>query len=359
MIEETSKSISAVIINHNGGQSILNALKALSGSTYLLDKIIVVDNASRDSSPFDISKLFPNVELIQLEKNLGLSKARNIGLTNADTDLVLLLDHDVYIQRDGLQILYDTYIKHRPAVICPRILLYPDTGTIQCDGAEPHFIGTLKLRHDSQPVAKLPSSTSEVLSCIGACMLVDRQIVLSSGGFDELYFFYFEDLEFCLRIRSLGYSIFCEPKAIVYHDRGEGTPDLSFRGNSPYPMKRVYFNIRHRLMTLFIHYKIKTLVVLSPALVLYELAIFAVVIKRGWFYSWRKAIISIIKNKNHISEKRKFVAANRKRFDRELLSGGKLPFALGFIEGRFERMGVHFLSVAVNLYWKIAKYLIG
>ena len=353
------QSVSALVVNHNGGQDVLNCLKALFQQPFPLEKIIVVDNASTDNSQSNILRQYPDVDLIQLDQNLGLSKARNIGLNSISSDLVLVLDDDVYVHKDCIHRLHNTYKRYNSAVVCPRILLYPDTKTIQCDGAEPHFIGTLKLRRAYQPQNTLTSAATEVLGCIGACTLVNRKIVLAAGGFDELYFFYFEDLEFSLRMRSFGYSIVCETKAIVYHDQGIGTPRLSFRGNTPYPKRRAYFNIRHRLMTLLIHYKLRTLIVLSPVLAIYELAMFVVVIKRGWFNIWWKAVVSIFKSKNYILARRIFVSKNRRRCDRELLSGGALPFAYGFIQNRTEQMGVRALSSILNLYWRIVKYSIG
>lgn len=356
---KTSQSVSAIIVNHNGGQDVINCLKALLEQTFPLEKVIVVDNASTDNSQSNILRQFPDVDLIQLDQNLGLSKARNIGLSKATSKLVLILDDDIYVHKECIHRLYKAYKRYNPVVVCPRILLYPEAKIVQCDGAEPHFIGTLKLRHAYGSIDTLTSAVSEVLACGGACMLVDRKIVLAAGGFDESYFFYFEDLEFCLRMRSFGYSIVCEAKAIVYHDQGIGTPHLSFRGNTPYPIRRVYFNIRHRLMTLLIHYKLRTLFVLSPAILLYEMATFVGVVKRGWHRIWWRAILSIIADNTYIVARRKFVAANRKRCDRDLLSGGQLPFAPGFTQSGLEKMAVRALSTILDLYWKTVRNMIG
>ncbi len=359
MNEKPTQTISAVIVNHNGGREIINCLNALFDQSFFLEKIIVEDNASTDNSPSNILLKFPDVDLIKLDQNFGPSKARNIGLKSTCSDLVLLLDDDVYVHDDCIRKLHDTYKQYHPAMICPRILLHHDRTTVQCDGAEPHFIGMMKSRHAYQPVSALPSKTCEVTACISACMLVNRKAALSCGGFDESYFIYFEDLEFSLKLRSMGYSILCEPEAVVYHDSGAGTPNLSFRGNNAYPEKRVYFNIRHRLLTLLIHYRLRTLIVLAPMLLLYEVSMLAVVIRRGWLKTWHKAIVSVLKSKKHIMAKRKSMASRRVRHDRELLLGGSLPFAPGFIKNRPEQLAVNFLSAILNLYWRMTKNLIG
>jgi GT2 family glycosyltransferase len=361
------QSISAVVVNYNGGQDVLNCLKALKQQPFKalkqqpfpLEKIIVVDNASTDGSPSEILTHFPETDLIKLERNYGPSKARNIGLQHAQSELVLLLDDDAYVHPDCIRILSETYDKYRSAVICPRILFYPDTHMIQCDGAELHFIGTLKLRHCLESVLEHPPDVIEVNACIGACLLVNRAATLSCGGFEEAYFFYFEDLEFSLRLRSMGFSIVCAPQALALHDRGTGTPGLSFRGGVEYPKNRVYYTIRHRIMTLLIHYRLKTLIILSPVFLIYELSAIAMMINRGWLGVWRDAMVSVFKNKQYISERRKLIQARRRCSDGEMLTGGPLPVAQGLMESRLENACRAILSLMLNLYWSIVKKRIG
>jgi GT2 family glycosyltransferase len=352
-------SISVVIVNHNGGQDILNCINALKKQSFRIDEIILVDNASTDGSPAKILLYYPDVTLIALERNDGPSKARNIGLQHAQSELVLLLDDDVYVHTDCIRMLYETYDRYRPAVVCPRIVFYPNTQTIQCDGAEPHFVGTLKLNNNLEPAIKPPSGPLEVHACIGACILVNRDVILSVGGFDELYFFYFEDLEFSMRLSSMGYSIVCEPRAIALHDRGKGSPGLSFREGAEYPENRVYYTVLHRAMNLLIHYRLKTLIILSPALLVYELSTLAMMLNRGWMRIWGKAMASVLKNKTYLLKRRKWVQAKRRRHDREILTGGLLPAAKGLMESRFEKACLSILSLILNLYWSLVRKRIG
>ena len=359
MKEPSPPSISALVVNHNGGQEILKCLEALTQQTISLEEIVLVDNASSDKSPDKIRASFPQVKIIQLEENLGLSKARNIGLGEISSDFVIIIDDDIYLDSNCLHYLLQAQSEHFAAIVCPRILLYPEKKIVQCDGAAPHFIGTMILRHAFSPVVGLDNEAAEVQACIGACMFVDRRLLQLSGGFDENIYFYFEDLEFTLRMRSLGHKIVCEPKALVYHDRGSGTPELSFRGRGTYPTRRVFFNIRHRLMMILIHYKIRTLLVLSPVFLIYEIATLGLVISRGWFQIWYQALKSIYLERKKIMARRNFVQKNRKRRDRDLLSGGELPFAQGFLKGKMETAAVGILSWILNSYWKLVNHWIG
>lgn len=352
-------SIGVLAVNYNGGQAILNCLHALTRQSTPLEEILVVDNGSTDGSPVEISRRYPDARLVELPQNLGLSKAHNIGLRQATAEALLVIDDDVYVDADCIGHLERARKEWEAAVVCPRILLYPENRVIQCDGAAPHFVGTLRLRHPFQPLDETPSETAEVSACIGACMLVDRACVLASGGFDEEYFFYFEDLEFSLRMRGLGHRIVCEPRALVYHDRGTGRPELSFRGHEAYPVRRAYFHIRHRLMTLLIHYRPRTLVVLAPVLLLYEIVTLAVCLRRGWARHWWAALRSVWAARGHLADRRRFVMQNRRRGDGQLLTGGDIPLAPGFLHGAFERRAVGILSASLNLYWKLCRPLLG
>ena len=352
------KSTSALIVNHNGGQAVLNCLNALYNQPVPLAEIIVVDNASTDDSPAQITSHFPKVKIILLRDNLNLSKAHNIGLKETTSDLVIILDDDVYVDVECIQHMYQAHIKYSAAIVCPRILLYPENKIVQCDGAVPHFVGTMSLRHAYQPQEILPSDTIDVQACIGACRLVERKTIIGSGGFDEGYFFYFEDLELSLRLRSLGHRIICEPKALVYHERGSGTPQLSFRGQEAYPKRRFYINVRQRLMTILTYYRIQTIILLSPPLLAYEIASLFLAFQRGWILDYLSAIVSVFNAHNHIASRRRFVKRNRIRSDSQLIFGGDLPLAPGFLNRNRDRKLVSIFSRILNFYWKFTRQLI-
>jgi GT2 family glycosyltransferase len=353
------KTVSVLIVNHNGDKEIIKCLDALYNQSTHLEEIIVVDNASTDGSPQRIKTRFPEVNLILLEDNLNLSKAHNIGLREVASDLVVILDDDVYVDKDCIQHMYLAHIHYSAVIVCPRILLYPENKIVQCDGAVPHFVGTMSLRHAYQPQEILPAEAVDVHACIGACRLVDRKLIIANGGFDEEYFFNFEDLELSLRIRALGYRIICEPKALVYHDRGLGTPQLSFRGMEDYPEKRFFLNLRQRLITILIHYRIRTIVVLFPPIFLYEMASLAFAFQRGWIMVYLSAIVSVFKARLHIRARRRFLMKNRIRADKQLFGGGELPLARGFLRRRRDRKFVDIISKILDIYWKFARCYIG
>jgi GT2 family glycosyltransferase len=351
--------VTAVVVSYNGGERTLKVLRALSDQTMPLAGVIVVDNGSNDGTQDRIRATFPQVSLLEMDGNRGLPAARNAGLRQATTDLVLLVDHDVYLEPDCLAQLVEAHRQLEPTVVCPRIRLLPERHVVQADGAEAHFVGTMKLRSPASPeegVIELPES---VPACIGACMLVQRQTVLEAGGFDELYFFYFEDHEFCLRLRSWGHEIVCQSRAVVFHERGAGTPGLSFRGRGGYPARRLYFTVRHRVLTVLIHYRVRTLLVLAPPLILYELASGLLALAAGHGREWMSAWSWVSANRATIRLRRRQVQQRRRVRDRDLLSGGPLPLAAGLLRQAPARAAAALLSALLDGYWRLTWRWVG
>lgn len=345
-------SISGVIVNFNSGGNLIECVSALYKQKISLDSIIIVDNASNDSSAQIAKNRFPAVELIQLKENMGLSKARNIGLRFAKSELVILLDDDVYLQFETLELLIKAYLSEQAAVICPRILLYPQSNIIQCDGAHPHIIGNLMLRNAYTDVASIGNNGCFVGACIGACMLLDLKIIQKVGYFNEQYFFYYEDLEFSLRIRMYGYKIFNETKATVLHDRGEGTEFLSYRGQGNYPRRRAFLTIWNRWLTILLIYKTSTIILLSPFFLIYEIGTIIFMGVRVGMAEWVKAVYSLIKNLGDIIPMRKKIQRGRVLSDHQLFTGDKLYFAPGVVNSNIIQYMINVLSKIINIYWK-------
>ena len=352
-------SVSAVVINYNGGERTLRCLEALSRQTCAPERIVVVDNGSEDGTPEQIRSRLPHVEIIEVGENRGLPAARNIGLEAVASDFVLLADSDVYLEPDALAVLLRAQADTGATVIVPRIRLIPERDVVQCDGAAPHFIGTMTLLHGYRPVDAVPVDRRAVPGCIGACYLLDRQRVLDAGGFDAAYFIYFEDLEFMLRLTAYGHDFVCEPAALVYHERAQGTVGLSFRGKGSYPPRRAYLHMRNRWLTILMHYRLRTLLLLLPVLAFYEVIVLAFAVSRGWTRQWLLGWSWVLGNLPDILRRRSIVQRTRVRDDRDLLLGGPLPLTPGLIRAPVLAAAVSALSAALNAYWRVARRIAG
>jgi GT2 family glycosyltransferase len=175
----------------------------------------------------------------------------------------LIIDHDIYADPRCVEEMVRAWDAERPTVICPRIRLLPARELIQVEGAAPHFLGTLILRHGYQPVRDTPPC--RLCRRLHGWLHAARSSSCHRGRrFDDSFFFYLEDLEFSLRLRALGLRFWCQPTAEVFHELAQGTPGLAFRGRGSYPARRAYYTMRNRLQVILVHYRVRTMLVLLP-----------------------------------------------------------------------------------------------
>lgn len=352
-------NVSAVVVNHDGGKQVIRCLHHLRAQRPPLDQIIVIDSASTDGSPDAIRRTFPEACVVELEDNLGPAVARNCGLKQAKTPFVLLIDDDVYLAPDCARLLMGRLLAAGAVAAVPRLLLYPETDLIQLDGGDVHFVGTMVLRHARAKPASVPLRPCPIGAFSTSCVLAERLSVLDAGGVDESFFIYLEDMELGLRLRSLGYRLIFEPAAVAEHDRGAGTPDLSYRDQGNYPERRAFLTMRNRLQVICLHYRPRTLLLLAPALALYELATLVFAIRRGWFGAWCAAWSWQMTHARDLARRRRDIQARRRLDDGELLVGGPLPLAEGVVGSGIERRLVGALSAILDLYWRWVRGWLG
>jgi GT2 family glycosyltransferase len=185
--------------------------------------ITVIDNHSLDNTWKEVCKeLYRHPDTargLQSHGNLGYGKACNIGALVTSKPLILFLNSDAYPHpdhRDWLTNLVDTLVDNEDiGVVAPKLV--NRDGLIMGSGVR----GTNKDRYVKdflKPDEGQCDTPLDVLSVCGACMLVKRQVFMSYGGFDEIYKFYFEEEDFCWRIRHEGLRIRYEPSSVVVHD---------------------------------------------------------------------------------------------------------------------------------------------
>jgi GT2 family glycosyltransferase len=158
-----------------------------------------------------------------------------------------------------------------------------------------------------------------------------------------------EDHDLGVRLRALGHSILAVPEAHVLH--GEGQAGLSIRRIGKYTATRVYFLIRNRWLFLFKTYRLRTLILLSPILLVYECAQLAVVVSKGWTREWARAAAWMISELPTLLELRRSVQIARKVPDRELFSDGPIPLRAELATGRFELAARRALDLISTSYW--------
>ena len=349
--------ISAIVVNFDGGRELLRCVASLSKSPRRFAEVIVIDNASTDGSPERLLESHPDIVLVRSERNVGPAAARNIGLRQAHSPLVLFIDDDVRLESGALDRLLDCQRHTDATVVVPRLVLVPEN-VVQADGADVHFTGTMHLRNGRAPLASERPPARPIGTFSSSCVLAERRRVLDAGGFDESFFIYQEDMELGLRLRAFGHALYCEPAAVALHERGGGTPALSFRDRGVYPRRRGFLTMRNRLRTVLLHHEGRSLVLLAPALLLYECASIAFAAKSGWLGAWLEAWRSQWTDRALIRERRRWIQGRRRLGDAELLVGGRLPLSPGLLGDSPLRHAVALLSGAFDLWWRLVSPLL-
>jgi len=183
--------------------------------------VIVVDNASQDSSHDIVERTFPWATLIKNKENLGFARANNQALKHCTGKYIYFLNPDTEVRKGALKIMVEFMEAHPEIGLAGTQLLNPD-GT-------PH--SSFERRYPGQRYARkgLEGLRGDIAWVMGSSMMGRRHIINSLGGFDERYFLYGEDMDICLSVRRAGWLIGHIRDAMVVHWEGQSERENTSR----------------------------------------------------------------------------------------------------------------------------------
>lgn len=227
--------ISVVIVSYNTEELLVDCLNSLKTALIKIkSEVFVVDNDSHDNTVATIKRDFPWVKLTENKKNVGFSKANNQSLKNARGRYILVLNPDTKVFPDTIVKMTNFMQKHQNAAVATCRVELPN-GTLDRDcrrhfptpwRAFTHFLGFSKIFpkskiFDQYYMGYLPVNVDhEIDSCEGAFMMIAKSAIKKVGYFDEDFFFYGEDLDWCWRFKESGYKIMFTPQAKIIHYKG-------------------------------------------------------------------------------------------------------------------------------------------
>ncbi len=196
-------------------------------------ELIVVDNASWDGSCSVVATEYPEAKLILNSHNAGFAKACNQGIQVATGRYVLLLNSDARLLPDTLRGMAE-FMEHHSTVGAAACRLRNEDGSIQASvrdfpSLRGEFFGALLLDRIFPSIRLIGGyrkqtvgihEVSEVDQVAGAFLLVRREVVQEVGLLDERFFLYYEDVDWCLRIKRAGWSIMYVPEYQAVHSGG-------------------------------------------------------------------------------------------------------------------------------------------
>lgn len=218
--------ISLVFINWNSAHLLFRATKTLE-NLRLPYHLIVADNGSTDDSRTQIRLQLPKAELVEMGRNAGFAAATNAGLARVRTRYALVLNTDIEFQNDTASLLVSALNEFDAALACPE--LRREDGSLQAAVVpEPTLLTELTNRSIARRLLDYKKDAPcLVQSIVGPCMALDldklRALGLGTDGqfFDERFFFFFEETDFCRRIIRSGGRIVYQPRAHLLHLQGE------------------------------------------------------------------------------------------------------------------------------------------
>lgn len=211
---------SVIIPTWNGKDLLKICLPSLKKQTYKDFEVLVLDNGSSDGTREYVRKNFPDFKLISLDKNIGFAAAVNIGIRDCRGKYVILINNDTEVDKDCIKYLDQAADEH-PEVgfIAAKILnfykrdIIDNAGDYIDGGGHPNTRGT---GEKDGPKFSKPGYTFMVT---GGGSLFKKSTIEKVGFFDEEYFVYMEDVDFCLRAQLQGIKGWYQPKALIYHIR--------------------------------------------------------------------------------------------------------------------------------------------
>lgn len=242
--------IGIIIVNYNGKHLLEKNLQSVVDTEYEDFEIIVVDNASVDGSIEYLKKNFSTVKIVESKENLGFGRGNNLGVKEyPNFDAYLFLNNDVSVPKDWLgKLVVTLQEKNDAGAVGPKILyskekLGNDSRVINSAGiiVDKHFMPYD--RYDKEEDTQKYNVVEEVDAIMGGAFLVKRDVFEKTRGFNPKMFLYYEDIDLSLRIRDLGYKIYYNGNAEVYHDHMASSKKLGMR-------KRNIMNMQNRFRSI-------------------------------------------------------------------------------------------------------------
>lgn len=224
--------VSIITVNFNQADATCELLDSIRRQDYRNVEIFVVDNSSRENPAQVLSEKYPEVQFIRSEQNLGFAGGNNLALKQAKGDFLFFVNNDAELSAGCIERLLALFERVPDlGIVSPLICYAPsvertdsykndkEKDVVQYAGmtrVNP-FTGRNRTIGDKEVDKGQFTDPQPTAYAHGAAMMISRRVLGQVGPMDEGFFLYYEELDWCERIRRAGFSVWVEPRARVYH----------------------------------------------------------------------------------------------------------------------------------------------
>ena len=230
--------VSIVTVNYDHTEVTCALLDSLRRITYPKVEILVVDNASPNDDPGILEEKYPEIHLIRSSVNLGFAGGNNLAVKQAKGAYILFLNNDTEVEVSFLEPLVEAFQSNATiGAISPKIKYFDKPDTLQFSGQAPMNLWTMRSHGYGWGQVDAGQFDTDCTTNFvhGAAMMVPRSVVEKVGMMAEVYFLYYEELDWGARIRKAGYKLWYNHRSVVYHKESISTGKFS-------PLKTYYMN---------------------------------------------------------------------------------------------------------------------
>ncbi|MBT4153544.1 MAG: glycosyltransferase family 2 protein [Candidatus Magasanikbacteria bacterium] len=289
-MEKKLPKIAIVYLLYYHNESYIDdAVSALKKVTYPKDRLafVVVNNPHPEKGLFSryvhdavmpySGKELPECVYLPQDENLGFAGGNNIGgdwALEHGYDYVFYHNNDGFFARHAFEPLVEALQSDETIGVAQSLmLLHPETELVNSAGNAFHYLGFGYTDENRTPIKELDlPKIKEVGYASGAALLVRADLIKKHGGWDPDFFMYHEDMEWCFRLRSLGYKSVLVRDSVFYHKYQFGRS-----------IDKFFWMERNRFAVWLMYFKWRTLLVLLPMMLVLECGLILFAIKGGWF----------------------------------------------------------------------------
>ncbi len=235
--------ISIITVTYNGFQDTCELIESVQQYLGSSCELIVVDNASVRDEASLISKKYPWVITVRNKANLGFSGGNNAGIKASKGKYLFFLNNDTIIKDNSVLRLAER-LNSNPLIgaVSPKIKFAFPPENIQYAGYTP--LSCITLRNQTIGFGEEDNGQYDIACPVaylhGAAMMVKRELISKAGLMPEIYFLYYEELDWSTRMRQAGYVLFYDPHCTIFHKESQSTGQTS--------ALRTFYLTRNRLL---------------------------------------------------------------------------------------------------------------